>query len=226
MAIESAFEEITNLLVLTAEMDDVPGEPTLEESTTIERAVGKRRREFAAGRELARRGLRKFGLDAVSIPVSEHRHPVWPDGIVGSISHTRERVGVALARRDHFAAIGLDLEVRSAVTPNLFSSILSESELRRLSPASGAEEATLIFSCKEAVFKAVNPLCGEFLDFLDVSIELTGSTFVANCRNSLRSAEPIGKARGYFEFKAEVVQSVFLLDGTAAGPRGVDQSSL
>jgi 4'-phosphopantetheinyl transferase EntD len=211
MTVESAFDELVNLLVLTADIDDLPGELTAEESPAIERAVDKRRREFAAGRELARRGLRKFGLDSVSIPVSGQRYPVWPDGIVGSISHTRERVGVALARRGHYAAVGLDLEVRSAVTPNLFRSILSDSELRRLSTVSGAEEATLIFSCKEAVFKAVNPLCNEFLDFLDVTIELSESTFVAHCRDSLRSAEPISKARGYYEIKAEVVQSVFLV---------------
>jgi 4'-phosphopantetheinyl transferase EntD len=223
MTIESAFDELANLLVLTAGIDDVPGELTPEERPAMTRAVEKRRREFAAGRELARRGLRSFGLEGVSIPVSERRYPVWPDGIVGSISHTRERVGVALARRGDYAAVGLDLEFRNAVTPNLFGSILIDSELRRLSAASGEEEATLIFSCKEAIFKAVNPLSGEFLDFLDVSIELLDGTFVGHCRDSLRSAELIGQARGYFEIKAELVQSVFLVDETMVVPADVDR---
>lgn len=219
MAIESAFDDLANLLVLTAAIEDVPGELTSEERPAMARAVEKRRREFAAGRSLARRGLRSFGLEAVSIPVSEHRHPIWPHGIVGSISHTGDRVGVALARRGHYAAVGLDLEVRNAVTPNLFASILVDEEARRLPAATPGEEATLVFSCKEAVFKAVNPLCGEFLDFLDVSIELLDGTFVARCRASLRSAEPIRAATGYFEIGKDIVQSVFLVDG-AAGPTG------
>ena len=224
MAIRSAFDGLANLLVLTAGIEDVPGEPTAEERPAVARAVEKRRREFAAGRELARHGLRSFGLEGVSIPVSDRRYPVWPGGIVGSISHTRERVGVALARKGDYAGVGLDLEVRNAVTPNLHGSILVDSELRRLGDAPGGEEATLIFSCKEAVFKAVNPLCGEFLDFLDVSIELSEGTFVAHCKDSLLSADLIGKGKGYFEIEAEVVQSIFLLEGSTSGLAGADSA--
>jgi 4'-phosphopantetheinyl transferase EntD len=212
MAIESAFEGLANRLVLVTGIDDVPGELTVDEQPAVARAVGKRRREFAAGRQLARHGLRSLGMEAVSIPMSERRYPLWPEGVVGSISHTGERVGVALARRRDYAAVGLDLEVRRSVTPNLFDSIMLDSERRRLPTASREEEATLIFSCKEAVFKAVYPVCGEFLDFLDVSIELLDGEFIARCRDSLRSAEMIGAARGYFEVAGEIVKSVFLVE--------------
>lgn len=212
MPIEPAFDGLTNLLVLTAAIDEVPGQLTAEERPAVARAVEKRRREFAAGRQLARHGLKSFGNAAVSIPVSERRYPVWPDGIVGSISHTRDRVGVALARRQDYAAVGLDLEIRKSVTRNLFGSILLESEMHRLPAASAEEEATLVFSCKEAVFKAVNPVCDEFLDFLDVSIELLDGAFVARCKDSLQSAEIIGAARGYFEIKPEFVQTLFLVE--------------
>lgn len=224
MAIESAFDYLEELLVLTAGIDDVPGELTADEHPAIARAVQKRRREFVAGRALARRGLRSFGLEGVSIPVSERRFPVWPDGIVGSISHTRDLVGVALGRQRDYAGIGLDLEARNAVAQNLFHSILVDSEARGLSSGLREEEATVIFSCKEAVFKAVNPLVGEFLDFLDVLIELRDGAFVARCRNSLRSAEVINGARGYFEIKGDSVRSVFVIDATTAGLTGGDRA--
>ena len=212
MAVESAFDGLANILVLVANIADVRGEITADEQRAVSRAVEKRRREFAAGRQLARHALGVFGMEATSIPMSEHRYPIWPHGVVGSISHTGERVGVALAQRRDYAAVGLDLEVRRSVTAGLFRSIMLDSELDRLSTASPEEEVTLAFSCKEAVFKAVNPLCGEFLDFLDVSVELLDGEFVARCSESRRSAEVIGAAKGYFEVGGNIVKSLFLVE--------------
>ncbi len=211
MGIETAFGQLDDLVVLLSEIDGIRGSLTDEEQSAVTRAVSKRRREFAAGRILARDGLRALGVQPGSIPVSDGRYPVWPDGIVGSISHTDDHVGVALANSSDYAAIGLDLVVPRSVTPDLFRSILIEAERSQLSKDSPTDAATLIFSCKESVYKAVNPIVDEFLDFLDVRIELLDGKFQAHCKDEKRSATLIGKGKGYLDIHDGLVRSLFLI---------------
>jgi 4'-phosphopantetheinyl transferase EntD len=211
MAIEPAFGAVPSLLVLISDSHDIQGSPTDEEALAVSRAVAKRRREFAAGRSLARQGLLAMGVQPVSIPVSPRRYPVWPAGIAGSISHTNRHVGVALARTRHYVGVGLDLELRDSVAPNLFRSIVTEGELEQLPAQSPTEVATLLFSCKESVFKAVNPTVDEFLDFLDVRIELADGGFRACCSRARRSAEMVNGGEGYFEIADDLVRSLFLI---------------
>lgn len=82
-----------------------------EEAHQIARALPKRQREFAAGRIAAKRAMARLGFAASPLLSGHDRVPVWPDGIVGSISHTTHLCLAALAKRDDgFAAIGVDLE--------------------------------------------------------------------------------------------------------------------
>lgn len=211
MGIETAFGQLKNLVVLLSEIHNVRGNLTDEEQAAVTRARSKRRREFTAGRVLARDGLRALGAQPVSIPVSEGRYPVWPDGIVGSISHTKDHVGVALAKSRDYAAIGLDIEAHRSVTPDLFNAVFIESEISQLSQNSCTDAATLIFSCKESVFKSVNPIVNEFLDFLDVRIELLDGQFQAQCKSEKRSAAFVARGKGYFDNSDDVVGSLFLI---------------
>ncbi len=65
------------------------GEPRLfaQERAVLGRAVAKRRREFATGRECAHRALEQLGLMAEAVPSGERGEPLWPAGVVVSITH-------------------------------------------------------------------------------------------------------------------------------------------
>lgn len=174
--------------VATAEGPIPKSAPALrpEEESSIARASADRRREFAAGRALAREALAKLGLSDVALPRTAGRVPDWPEGVVGSISHTRragvEYCAVAVGRRLAVGSIGLDVERRDALGPGLRRRVLRPEELvrlERLRPEAAAVHALLAFSAKEAFHKCQFPLTGRSLGFAaaSVAIDLPAGTF-------------------------------------------------
>ena len=81
-----------------------------EEAAAVQHAVEKRRREFAVGRMLARAALAAIGDPPSAIPTGNHREPVWPAGIVGSITHCAGYCAAAVARDAMVVALGIDAE--------------------------------------------------------------------------------------------------------------------
>ncbi len=162
--------------VVVAESREV-GDPSLlmpEEAEYLGRAVFKRVQEFAAGRCCGRRALAEFGIHGYALRVAEDRLPVWPPGIVGSISHTSGWCAAAIAERRHILSLGLDCEGVAAVPVDLWSTICLPRELEwihSLALTDRAAAASVIFSAKEAFYKCQYPITREWLDFHDVLIE-------------------------------------------------------
>ncbi len=145
------------------------------ERAAVASAVAKRRDEFTAGRTYARRALAALGTAPAAIPVGERRAPVWPAGIVGSISHCKGYAAAAVARARDVAGIGIDVELDEPITPAVAARVCSADELReraRLEPLIAMDLAKLLFSIKESVYKAYFPLTATFLDFSDVEVEI------------------------------------------------------
>jgi 4'-phosphopantetheinyl transferase EntD len=154
-----------------------PGDPSLllpVEAQYLGKAVLKRVQEFSAGRLCARALLAEFGILDFAIEVGEARQPVWPDALVGSITHTAGFCAAVVAEKSRFAAIGMDCEVAGSVKPELWPSICTPEEilwLNSLPEASRVGAATLIFSAKEAFYKCQYPLTGERLTFHDARVD-------------------------------------------------------
>ena len=149
------------------------------EEQYVEKVVAKRRREFALGRACARAALTQLdGRPPTPIPVGEHRAPVWPLGVVGSITHTDDLAAAAVAHVRDISALGIDVEVRRPLLPEVRTLVLTKAELAEL-----AEHPwdVVAFSAKESVFKAWFPLTGAWLDFQDVTLTLAreSGTFTA-----------------------------------------------
>jgi 4'-phosphopantetheinyl transferase EntD len=159
-----------------------------EEQPFVERAVDKRRREFATGRVLARHLLAELGFRGHPIAQGTDRAPIWPEGVVGSISHTIDLCIVTVARSSDAISIGVDVEKRAPLKDALHPMVLRSAEAERLSHLSAAERgetAMLIFSAKECAYKCQYPLSRIVLEFSDVEIELRadragGGTFSAH----------------------------------------------
>ena len=148
---------------------------TPEEFACVARASAGRVSEFAAGRLCARRALREFGIDGRPLLAGADRQPLWPAGIVGSISHTAGYCVAAVADARAFGAIGIDVEAVGDVIVEIWPTVFLPCERHRLAALSAPEraiESTLIFSAKEAFYKAQFALVAERLDFHDVRIDV------------------------------------------------------
>lgn len=139
------------------------------EGKAVARAVAKRRDEFRAGRAAARAALRGLGWPPLPLPAGPDRAPVWPDGVIGSISHTDGAVAAVTVRKSDVAAIGLDIEHARPLDPKMRCLICSAAE--GAGALDGLDRAMVCFVIKEAAFKAYNPATGHVLDFREVRVE-------------------------------------------------------
>lgn len=168
-----------------------PGDPRMlapEEAAHVARAAPKRVAEFAASRACARSALAELGVPQFILLVGPDREPLWPPGVVGSITHVTGFCGVVAARIGTVRSLGLDAERRDAVHQRLWRQIATTEELVRLeslNPDSATEFATLIFSAKEAFYKCQFPLTREWLSFNDVSVSVERDTFEILPRRTL-----------------------------------------
>jgi 4'-phosphopantetheinyl transferase EntD len=144
------------------------------EREALGRAVEKRRREFVSGRACAREALRRLGAPVVAIPSGPRGEPLWPAGVVGSITHCRGYRACAVARAEAVAALGIDAEPDEPLPAGVLEEVVRGRELELLAgPPPGVEPvdvARLVFSAKEAIYKAWFPLTGRWLGFEDVEL--------------------------------------------------------
>jgi 4'-phosphopantetheinyl transferase EntD len=98
-------------VVAVEAFEDVPGESSFPgEESLVVNAVEARRREFITARRCAREALAKLGYAPVPIRAGRKREPLWPAGLVGSITHTAGFRAAAVAPRSMLASIGIDTE--------------------------------------------------------------------------------------------------------------------
>lgn len=149
-----------------------------DERGHIGRAVESRQFAYSTGRHLAKRALLELGVEVSSIPTHASRRPLWPDGVVGSITHSRRYAIAVVGVRSGLAGMGVDLEMAGRVTEDIAETVMSRNErdwcqglsLRGASGSCPPTAYTANFSAKEAVFKAVNPIVGLMVGFREVEI--------------------------------------------------------
>jgi len=140
------------------------------EESFVERAVHKRVAEFRAGRDAARRALVALGEPPVAIPRRADRTPVWPDGIQGSIAHCAGYCGAVVGRAAVFRGLGLDVEPVRSVRPAIWSQIARPGEIEAAAGAADPDWATVLFSGKEAFYKAQYAITQCWVGFRDVTL--------------------------------------------------------
>jgi enterobactin synthetase component D len=190
--------------------------PGIELPATLFAAVRKRQFEFLAGRSCAREALRRCAPELVRTPIGSgrHREPLWPPGIVGSVTHCLGYASVALARRNDAVALGLDAEcwLQEDDLAATASQIASNDELKRSARdfcASLPRALTLIFSAKETLFKCLFHEVRRYWGFLDAvveNIDVAGRQFTVRLHTSLAPGLSAGsRFTGRFELGEERV---------------------
>lgn len=153
---------------------DAPdAEPLPEELPLLDGAVEQRRAEFATARDCARRALRALGAADGAILRGPKREPLWPAGIVGSITHCTGYRAAAVAFTADVLTIGIDAEPHAAIPERVARRVLVDAERDWIATAApGVHWSRLIFSAKESVYKAWFPLVRRWLGFEDAAVAI------------------------------------------------------
>ncbi|MBR7838071.1 4'-phosphopantetheinyl transferase superfamily protein [Actinospica durhamensis] len=127
-------------------------------------------------RHLARAAMRDLGRPEAPVVHGQRRDPLWPEGLVGSMTHCRGNRAAALARRTDVVGLGLDAEPNEPLSSGVLDVIGLPEERAQLLDLR-AEDPTvywdrLLFCVKEAIYKVWFPLAGTWLGFTVALVSL------------------------------------------------------
>lgn len=184
--------------IAEAAIGDHEAELFPEEAAYVATSVASRRREFATGRMLARRALAVLGVPPAVLLRGADGSPRWPDGFVGSITHTKARAAAVAARHEDYSSIGIDIEIVSRVPWAIMPKVTVAAERRAFEVARDPQLLlALIFSAKEAWFKCQFPLTRLYLGFEDaeITVDWSRGTFDLCRTPGARGIDPQGQGR-------------------------------
>lgn len=154
---------------------DAPGGVLFpEEEKIVAHAVETRRREFATVRVCARACLARLGYGLAPILPGVGGAPTWPPGVQGSMTHCVGYAAAAVARTPPIFAIGIDAEPDAPLPDGVLDLVTTRAERDRFAATQQEPDRPnwdrLLFSAKEAIYKAWFPLVGEWLDHQEAEI--------------------------------------------------------
>ncbi|MFK3779673.1 4'-phosphopantetheinyl transferase [Agrobacterium sp. NPDC089420] len=154
------------------------------------RATPRRKAEFIAGRRCAAEAIRRLTARTAFPGMGEDRAPIWPAGVVGAISHSRDRAIALAGSNQQFCGIGIDIEkvLNEEEARDIASQALTASERHSLGNAIDPFMTGLIFSAKESLFKALYPSVRRFFFFEAAEL----SDYSEDGSASLRLTEDLG----------------------------------
>ncbi len=159
------------------------------EARVVSAAVECRKIEFHAGRAAAHAAMTALDMPSQPVLMADDRAPIWPEGITGSISHSQTACVAAVGTTSEWAGIGVDLEEAAPLDPLLIVEVCTKAERQWLGQQPVGERglmAKLIFSAKEATYKAQYPVTGRLFGFegVELSIDRKRSRFEACFRTT------------------------------------------
>jgi 4'-phosphopantetheinyl transferase EntD len=202
-------------------MFTTPAHP--QEEALLTRAVPSRQAEFRAGRHAYRTALKGLGMTGGPLLSGRQREPLWPDGILGSITHTGSYCVVALGRSSDWQGIAIDAEDDLPLTADLLPLVCRPEERDRLAHyrMSGlVSPCKLIFSAKECIHKIYFPLNRHTLEFTDARIELDPGQgrFSADIVNAPPGVDvPLVRLYGRFALDGQRIHTTILTSRISEG---------
>lgn len=134
---------------------------TALESSSAGNVSPDRLRELTTGRDYAKRALSALGYEDVQLPIGTDRSPVWPSGIIGSITHakspTKSHCAAAVGRIADIHSIGIDIEPDTFLRPEVWTIILTAQELTQIFALAAIDRDSEVLRrwvVKEAIAKA------------------------------------------------------------------------
>jgi 4'-phosphopantetheinyl transferase EntD len=117
--------------------------------------------------------------------------------VVGSVTHCAGYRACAVGRAEAFAAIGIDAEPHEPLPDRVLPLVAGERERAALAVLAADVPAVcwakILFSAKEAVFKAWSPATGRWLGFTDAELTIDrDGTFAARLLVPVPGEVPAG----------------------------------
>ena len=201
--------------------------PTLwpgEEELLGPKALERRRAYFALGRAAARDALAVLGIAPVALGRGTAGEPLWPEGIVGAITHAGDTAVALVGRKTDYAGLGVDVEeLARGPSARAARLICRPTEMEWADVESGTRRLTMLFSAKEAVFKAVFPMARVWLGFADAELTWVAERcgFDARLLKSAGTKYPQGSLVSVFctLTDTQVLSTAYCAAGSQESPR-------
>jgi len=157
---------------------ELPRIPAAALPQTLRKAAPRRQVEWVLGRHCAYRAGQGLGIEVPrDLASGADRAPIWPAGIVGSITHKEGLVVAAVARQADVLGLGIDSErmIESDTLADITRLIASSAEvvLAETYAAQLDRESffSLLFSAKESLYKCLYPSVRKFFSYLEAELE-------------------------------------------------------
>ena len=190
-----------------------------EEIAYLARSVQSRQAEFGTARVCARKALSELGGPSCALVPHADRAPRWPEGFIGSITHTKDCCAVVVTHLHRVAGLGTDIEPDVPLPAELERHICTEDERNWFALHDGSDRGwlgKLLFSAKEAVYKCQYRLTGTFIDYTEITLALDlarGTFTVAELHLDLGPWRPrIFRIDGKFRRQSNLIVTTAILD--------------
>jgi 4'-phosphopantetheinyl transferase EntD len=203
--------------------DGTPPLHALEEQSLGPKALERRRVYFSMGRAAARDALAELDIYGVAIGRGPSGEPLWPDGVVGAISHAGDVAIAIVGQQSDYAGLGIDIEQLSrGLTARAARLVCTPAEMEWVNPDADTTRLTMLFSAKEAVFKALFPIEGVWLGFGDAELTWHPERHAFEAR-LLKTASAAHQRGALLEVRCsvtgeDVLSTTYALPGHPGGP--------
>ena len=179
---------------------------SLAERTYLENVSQNRKREFIAGRFCAHEAMILANIPPEHIQIGGKGEPIWPSNIVGSITHSHGYAAAAVARKSDIVSLGLDAEIDEPLSSKVLRRISNDQEQEWAKTVGGTlvkHPGKVLFSAKEATYKAWYPITHEWLGFKEALINFhdQGNTFTVHIQKN----GPIREMHGKYTIRKDVI---------------------
>lgn len=142
----------------------------------MDRCVPKRQAEYLFGRVAARRALAENGWPDAQVGTGPQREPLWPEGVLGAITHTDQYAAATAVRAGRWRGVGIDIE--AVLKPDAVASTEQYAVNSRERDVLRGQTAlpyplalAIAFSAKESIYKALFPTVGHYFGFEAVQVD-------------------------------------------------------
>jgi enterobactin synthetase component D len=148
---------------LTSELKDYLSQMDYK---NIETFHPHRKEEYLLGRICAAQAYKMhFGKPLIDLPTGPKREPMWPAGVIGSLTHNENWAGAVVSESKTILGVGIDFETMGRAKIKLESYISFPGDVKEHLNFSSSEVLTLVFSAKESLYKALYPTVNCFFGF-------------------------------------------------------------
>lgn len=142
------------------------------------------RRASGTARALARHLLMHDGIPDAVIGRSGTGAPLWPQGVVGSLAHDDQMAVAAIARAADVLSVGIDVEPAEPLPDEIAALVFNGGD--GIGGIEAGLAARVLFSAKEAVYKAAHPLDGEILGYEHIRVDLARGQGITTTGHRMR----------------------------------------